>query len=103
MPFPVGAIRIGDVAACLTPGEPFVEIGWAIRARSPFVHTLICGEINGLCGNVGTDREIDRCYGLDSYYEILNLDGFRLPPEKGSADRIISAALELLRQLKRTK
>ena len=101
MRFPVGVIRIGDVAACLTPGEPFVEIGLAIRARSPFVHTLICGEINGLFGNIGTDPEIDRGYGTDSYYEILDLDGFRLPPAKGSAGRIISAAVELLRQLKR--
>ena len=100
MPFPVGAVRIGDVAACLTLGEPFVEIGLAIRARSPFVHTLICGEINGLFGNIGTDPEVDRGYGMDSYYEILDLDGFRLPPEKGSAGRIISAAVELLWQLK---
>lgn len=32
----------------------------------------------------------------DSYYEILALDGFRLPPAPGSAQRIVDACLELL-------
>src|SRR5690606_37585217 len=37
------AIRINDIAIVGMPGEPFVEIGLAVKAGSPFQHTLFSG------------------------------------------------------------
>ena len=94
----IGAVRIGDVGLFLSPGENFAQTGLTLRARSPFVHTLLCGETCGLFGNIGTDAAIDQGgYGTDSYYEVLQFADFRLPPAKGSADRIIDTALELFK------
>ena len=100
LPITLGAIRIGDVAAVLSPGENFTETGSVIRSRSPFVHTLICGDTNGLFGYIGTDEEIERGgYETDSFWKMLYIDGFRLPLAKGSAGRIIQASLDLLQNL----
>jgi len=96
----LGAVRIGDTAAVLSPGENFTITGKNIRERSPFAHTLICGDTNGLIGYMGPDDEIDRGgYETDSYWKMLPHDGFRLPPAKGTADRIVGTAVELLRKL----
>lgn len=100
LPITLAAIRIGDVAAVLSPGENFTETGMQIRRRSPFVHTLICGDTNGLLGYIGTDGEIDRGgYETDSFWKMLYFEGFRLAPAKGSADKIIQCGLELLQGL----
>jgi hypothetical protein len=40
------AIRINDIAIVGMPGEPFVEIGLAVKAASPFAHTLFSGYSN---------------------------------------------------------
>ncbi len=40
-------IRIGPIALISIPGEPFIEIGQQIAARSPFAHTLFSGYSNG--------------------------------------------------------
>ena len=98
--FTFGALRIGDVAAILAPGECLVETGLTLRTLSPFVHTLICGDVNGLFGNIFTDAEIDgNGCGIDSYYEIMALDGFRLPPAKGTEAQFITEATALLNSL----
>lgn len=101
LPLAMGALRIGDVAAVLAPGELFTRIGEDIRQRSPFAHTLVGGDTNGLFGYVGTDDEIDRRgYETDTFWTITeNYDGFRLPPAKGSAGRITTAGVALLREL----
>ena len=97
LPITLGAVRIGDMAAVLSPGEIFTEIGMKIRARSPFVHTLVCGDTNGLFGYVATDTEIDRGgSGPDRNWKTVYMDGFRLPPAKGTADLIVNTAVELL-------
>ena len=100
LPFHLAAIRIGDVAAVLSHGENYAEIGIEIRNSSPFAHTLICGDINGLFGNIFTDEEIGHGGStMDSYFEMLEVDGFRLPPAKGSVQKIIETSLKLLNQL----
>ena len=97
MPITLGAVRIGDVAAVISPGENFTAAGMKVRARSPFVHTLICGDTNGLFGYLGDDAEIDRGgYETDSFWKALYFGGFRLAPAKGTADRIVDACVELL-------
>ena len=102
--FPVGAVRIGDVAAFLSAGENFTMTGMRIRARSPFAHTLICGDTNSLFGYVGDDAEIDRGgYETDSHWKMLYPAGFRLAPAKGAVDRIIATACEMLDGLARRR
>lgn len=96
----LGALRMGDLAAALAPGENFTQTGMNIRARSPFVHTLVCGDTNGLFGYIGTDDEIDRGgYETDTYWTLQSIDGFRLAPAKGSAGRIVEGSLGLLRSI----
>lgn len=101
LPLTLGALRFGDVAAVLAPGELFTRIGRDIRQRSPFAHTLVGGDTNGLFGYVGTDDEIDRRgYETDTFWTVTeNYDGFRLPPAKGSAGRISATGVDLLRKL----
>jgi len=99
--FTLGAVRLGDVAAVLSHGENFTATGMNVRLRSPFAHTLICGDTNGLFGYLGDDAEIDRGgYETDSFWKLLLLtDSLRLAPAKGSADRIIDTSTRLLWQL----
>jgi hypothetical protein len=99
-PVTLGAVRIGDLAAGLSPGENFTITGLRIRQQSPFVHTLICGDTNGLFGYMGTDIEIDRGgFETDFFWNILCMDGFRLAPAHGTADRIVGTIMRMLRQL----
>ena len=98
--FPIGALRIGDVAAVLSPGENFTLTGLKVRQRSPFAHTLICGDTNGQIGYIGDDIEMDRRgYQTHSYWQMLYPNGFRLTPAKGAADRVIATASGLLNQV----
>ena len=94
---PLGAVRIGDIGAALSAGENFTLTGHQIRSRSPFPITLICGDTNGMFGYIGDDDEIDRGGSeTDAYWKMLYIDGFRLPPAKGTVDRIISTSVRLL-------
>ena len=98
----LGALRIGDVGCALSPGENFALTGLNVRRQSPFVHTLICGDTNGLFGYMGTDREIDRGgFETDFFWKILCFEGLRLAPAKGTAQRITDASVGLLAQLRR--
>jgi hypothetical protein len=100
LPITLGAVRIGDAAAAISPGENFTQTGADIRTRSPFSYTLICGDTNGLFGYIGTDGEIDRGgYETDSFWKMLYFDGFRCPLAKGSSGRIIDTSLRLLKRL----
>ncbi|MBN2457002.1 MAG: hypothetical protein JXB29_10805 [Sedimentisphaerales bacterium] len=96
----LGAVRIGDLYAVLSPGENFALTGKEIRERSPFTHTLICGDTNGLFGYIGNDEEINRGgYETDTFWKMLYCDGFRLALAEGSAQKVISAGLSLLNKL----
>ena len=104
LPLTLGAIRIGDVGAMLSPGENFTQTGRNVRLRSPFAHTLVCGDSNGLFGYLGTDEEIDRAgYETYSFWMSLMFDGFRLAPAKGTAGRIVQTGVELLQNLAKAR
>lgn len=55
----VGAVRLGEAALVLLPGEPFVEIGLAISAASPFPFTAVAGYAEAYIGYIPTDRAFD--------------------------------------------
>ena len=100
LPITLGALRIGDVAATFSPGEPFTITGQHIRKQSPFVHTLVCGDTNGIFGYMATDDEIDRGgYEPDSFWTSSDGYDFKLPPAKGLAGRTVKTAVELLWEL----
>jgi hypothetical protein len=43
----VQILRIGDTAIVAMPGEPFAEIGAAVKKASPFAFTMFCGYSTG--------------------------------------------------------
>jgi neutral ceramidase len=97
---PIGGLRIGDVVAATSAGENFTQTGRKLRERSPFVHTLVCGDTNGLFGYIGDDHEIDRAgYETDSFWTIMYVDGFRLALAKGTVGRILDAFDDVLQGL----
>lgn len=57
IPIEISVAKIGEVAFVSIPGEPFVEIGLAIRARSPFATTFIVGLANDYIGYIPTSEE----------------------------------------------
>ena len=100
LPLTLGAVRIGDVYAALSPGDNLTETGRQIRDRSPHPHTLICGDTNGLFGYIGDDEEIDRGgFETDTYWNMTHRDGFRLAPAQGSAQRVADTCIGLIHQL----
>jgi len=48
-----------DVAICSMPGEIFVEIGLALKAESPYKHTMICELANDIFGYISTAKGIE--------------------------------------------
>ena len=48
------------MVAAISAGENFTQTGRQVRERSPFAHTLVCGDTNGMFGYIGDDAEIDR-------------------------------------------
>jgi len=52
----IGAARIGAAAFVFLPGEPFVEIGLAIRQGSPCRFTAVVGYADDYIGYIPTDR-----------------------------------------------
>ena len=97
----LGALLFGDVGATLSPGENLTLTGSRVRGRSPFVHTLICGDTNGLFGYIGPDEEIHRGGAETDFHWRVPVDGeFRLPLAKGSAQRVTDTLYNLLEHIR---
>ena len=47
----VQALRVGELALVAMPGEPFSEIGTAVKSASPFRFTMFCGYSDGVGGD----------------------------------------------------
>lgn len=54
MPSPVQALRIGDTAFATFPGETFVELGLAIKAKKILPNTATISIANDACGYIPT-------------------------------------------------
>lgn len=87
------ALRLGGVGLVLIPGEPFVEIGLAIRRASPFEPTWVVSYAGDYVGYIPTDRAFD-----EGGYELGPGPWARVGP--GSEGIIRREALALLRCLK---
>ena len=50
------AIRLGDMAICALPGEPFCQTGLNLKAKSPFKQTMMVGMANDYAGYLPTEE-----------------------------------------------
>lgn len=86
----VQVIALGDELAWVSlPGEIFVELGLAIKKRSPFKQTMIAELANGSIGYI-PDR---RSYAEGNYEPV----SARCAP--GSGEQLVESASNLLKQL----
>jgi hypothetical protein len=86
----VQVIALGREAAWIgLPGEVFVELGLALKKRSPFPHTIITTLTNGSWGYI-PDR---RSYAEAAY----EAESARVEP--GSGEKLVEAASALLAEL----
>jgi hypothetical protein len=85
------ALRIGEVAIAAMPGEPFAEIGAAIKRVSPFPVTMFSGYSSGAGGGY---MPVASEYRLGGY----EIETTPYAPE--AAEMIIAEAAKLLSQLR---
>jgi len=89
----LGAVRLGEASLVLLPGEPFVEIGLAVAAASPFPVTAVVGYSEEYIGYIPTDRAFGN-------------RGYETGPGRwsrcaaGAETAMRDAAIELLRDLR---
>jgi hypothetical protein len=92
IPAQVQAVRLDrDTAIVMLPSELFVEFGLAIKARSPFAHTIVIELANDSFGYVPTLKAFE-----EGNYEPTNAT-----VRPGGGERLVEAALGLLGELKR--
>lgn len=82
----VQMLRAGEVVWVAMPGEPFAEIGLAIKRASPFPATLFCGYSSGEGGEY---------MPVESAYPQYGYEVDRTPYGIGAAEKLISAAKAL--------
>jgi len=82
---------VGDLALVGLPGEIFVELGLAIKERSPFRLPILCELCNDSIGYVPTAKAY-----TEGGYEATST-----PLAEGTGERLVEAALNLLQEAKR--
>jgi len=94
LPIFVQAFRISDdVALVALPGEPFVELGLAIKRASPFAVTMVVELAHDAPAYLPTRKAF-----AEGSYETVNS---RIQP--GGGEMAVEAAIRLLRQLRDDK
>ncbi len=89
--FDMVSIKLGDAVDFVTlPGEPFTEIGMAIKAASKAKFKLVVALAMGECGYIPLKECFDR-----GGYEILPVDGGS--PREDTAERLTAKAIELIK------
>ncbi|MCC6589348.1 MAG: neutral/alkaline non-lysosomal ceramidase N-terminal domain-containing protein [Bryobacterales bacterium] len=82
----VQLLRIGEVVIASMPGEPFAEIGQAVKKASPFPITLFCGYSSGEGGEY---MPIEGEYAFEGY----EVD--RTPYARQAADQVVAGMISL--------
>lgn len=85
------ALRIGELALVAMPGEPFAEIGAAVREQSPFAITMFCGYSDGAGGDYMPTADEYQYGGYEVERTLYN---------PGADEAVVRGALELLRSLR---
>ena len=95
--FEIVGLRIDDIALVAMPGEPFVEIGLAVKERSQASHTLFAGYCNGVITYWPTAATVAQGgMAVDSATKAYNIP---TPPVAETVDIIVGAFAELLADL----
>ncbi|MCS7025354.1 MAG: neutral/alkaline non-lysosomal ceramidase N-terminal domain-containing protein [Bryobacteraceae bacterium] len=87
----VQILRIGELAIVAMPGEPFAEIGVAVKKASPFAFTMFCGYSSGQGGDY---------LPVESEYAHGGYEVERTPYGKGAAEKLIREIQGLFAQLR---
>ncbi len=90
---PLQVIAVGDVAIAAIPGEPFAELALDIKSESPFSKTLVTSYANGYQGYIPTREAF-----AEGGYEVVPTS-LSSSLDEGAAETVVSALLEMLRQL----
>ncbi|MSU40176.1 MAG: hypothetical protein EXS28_00450 [Pedosphaera sp.] len=91
LPLEVQVFRLGaDTAIVCLPGEVFVELGLAIKDRSPFPNTLVIELANEDIAYVPTRKAF-----VEGSYEVVNSR-----VKSGAGEMLVEAAAKLLLQLR---
>ncbi|HYO83936.1 MAG TPA: neutral/alkaline non-lysosomal ceramidase N-terminal domain-containing protein [Bryobacteraceae bacterium] len=85
------ALRIGDMAIVAMPGEPFAEIGAAVKKSSPFAVTMFCGYSSGKGGGY---------MPVESEYAFGGYEVERSPYGTGAAKLVVDTGSALLQKLR---
>lgn len=88
----VQILRIGDIAIVAMPGEPFAEIGVAVKRASPFAITMFCGYSTGQGGDY---------MPIESEYPFGGYEVERTPYGTGAAAKLIRETSALFAELKK--
>jgi hypothetical protein len=87
----VQILRIGEVAIVAMPGEPFGEIGQAVKKASPFKFTLFCGYSDGIGGDY---------VPVDDEYRHGGYEVERTPYGLGAGQKLIAETIALFDHVK---
>jgi hypothetical protein len=87
----VQILRIGDMAIAAMPGEPFAEIGAAVKKASPFAFTMFCGYTSGTGGGY---MPVESEYAHGGYEVEMTPYGLK------AADQVIRQMSALYRELR---
>jgi len=90
--YEIQALRLGDLAILMLPGEPFVEAQLEIKQRSPAVRTFVAHMCNRYVGYIPTPEAIKR-----GGYETRPSSASKLAP--GALRMITDRSLALLQEL----
>lgn len=86
----VQILRIGQMAIVAMPGEPFAEIGAAVKKASPFPVTMFCGYSTGRGGDY---------MPVESEYTHGGYEVERTPYGVGAAEKLIRETIALFQQV----
>lgn len=84
-------MRLGDMAIVSMPGEPFAEIGVAVKKASPFAITMFCGYSSGEGGDY---------MPIATEYELGGYEVQRTPYGTGAAEKLVREVVEMYRELR---
>jgi hypothetical protein len=87
----VQALRIGEMVIVAMPGEPFAEIGAAVKKASPFPVTMFCGYSSGKGGDY---MPVEAEYAHEGY------EVERTPYGFAAAGKLVKETVALLGQLR---
>lgn len=90
IPVDVQILRIGDMAIVAMPGEPFAEIGAAVKKGSPFPITMFCGYSTGRGGDY---------MPVESEYAHGGYEVERSPYGAGAAEKLIRETIALFQEV----